>query len=115
MLFGLQVTPESLPDDIPGSVERLWDEQPREALGLLYRALLSRLLGEFRLPLKSAHTEGEVLQLVEELYQDDLSAYANRLTRHWQNLAYGHRTPPPASRDELCQGWRQLFGHGVSR
>lgn len=115
VLFGLQVTPESLPDDIPGSVERLWDEQPREALGLLYRALLSRLLGEFRLPLKGAHTEGEVLQLVEELYQDDLSAYANRLTRHWQNLAYGHRTPPPASRDELCQGWRQLFGHGVSR
>lgn len=115
VLFGLQVTPESLPDDIPGSVERLWDEQPREALGLLYRALLSRLLGEFRLPLKGAHTEGEVLQLVEELYQDDLSAYANRLTRHWQNLAYGHRTPPSASRDELCQGWRQLFGHGVSR
>lgn len=115
VLFGLQVTPESLPDDIAGSVERLWDEQPREALGLLYRALLSRLLGEFRLPLKSAHTEGEVLQLVEELYQDDLSAYASRLTRHWQNLAYGHRPPPLSSRDELCQGWRQLFGHGVPR
>jgi len=114
VLFGLQVTPESLPEDIPGSVERLWDEHPREALGLLYRALLSRLLGDFRLPLKSAHTEGEVLQLVEELYQDDLSAYASKLTRHWQNLAYGHRTPPSASRDELCQGWRQLFGRGVA-
>jgi hypothetical protein len=112
-LFGLQVRPESLPDDIAGSVERLWDEQPREALGLLYRALLSRLLGDFRLPLKSAHTEGEVLQLVEEFYQDDLSAYAGSLTRHWQNLAYGHRAPPPGSRDELCQGWRRLFGGGT--
>lgn len=109
-LFGLELTPESLPDDIAGEAERLWSEQPRAALGLLYRALLSRLLHDHRLPLRHSHTEGEVLQLVSHLQQQPLERYARQLTRHWQALAYGHRPPAAALREELCQGWRNLFG-----
>lgn len=112
-LFGLEVTPESLPDDIPAAVQRLWDEQPRAALGLLYRALLSHLLHQRRLALKSAHTEAEVLSLIEQLQQAELSHYSAELTRHWQNLAYGHRLPPPALKDQLCSQWRELFGREV--
>ncbi|MDX1298168.1 MAG: DUF4129 domain-containing protein [Pseudomonas sp.] len=108
-LFGLEVAPQSLPADIPGEVERLWDAQPRAALGLLYRALLSRLLHEQRLPLKSAHTEAEVLQLVQALEQQNLSHFSQTLTGHWQNLAYGHQLPPPALKLSLCGAWRQLF------
>jgi hypothetical protein len=110
-LFGLEVAPQSLPADIPGEVERLWDEQPRAALGLLYRALLSRLLHEQRLPLKSSHTEAEVLQLVQALQQKDLSHFSQVLTRHWQNLAYGHRLPPATLKAGLCGAWRRLFEH----
>lgn len=109
-LFGLEVSPESLPDDIPSAVQQLWDEQPRAALGLLYRALLSHLLHQCRLALKSAHTEAEVLALIEQLQQAELSRYSAELTRHWQNLAYGHRLPPAALKDQLCSQWRQLFG-----
>jgi hypothetical protein len=109
-LFGLELAPESLPEDVASAAERLWAEQPRAALGLLYRALLSRLLHEHRLPLKQAHTEGEVLQLVETLQQQELFAYSRQLTGHWQALAYGHRLPPEALRQGLCQGWRELFG-----
>lgn len=108
-LFGLEVAPQSLPADIPGEVERLWDEQPRAALGLLYRALLSRMLHEQRLPLTSAHTEAEVLQRVQALQQQELSQFSQTLTHHWQNLAYGHRLPPAALKQELCGAWRRLF------
>ncbi|MBB2494670.1 DUF4129 domain-containing protein [Aquipseudomonas ullengensis] len=113
-LFGLELAPESLPDDIASEAERLWTEQPREALGLLYRGLLSRLLHDYRLPLKNSHTEGEVLQLVQRLDQEELSRFSGILTRHWQNLAYGHRLPPEQLRRGLCEGWRRLFREGAA-
>lgn len=112
-LFGLEVAPQSLPNDIAGEVERLWHEHPRAALSLLYRALLSRLLHEQQLVLKSSDTEGEVLQQVHALQQAELSQFSQTLTRHWQNLAYGHQQPPAALKDELCTGWRQLFERGA--
>jgi hypothetical protein len=113
MLFGLDVAPESLPEDVASAVERLWNEQPREALGLLYRALLSRLLHDFHLPLKGSHTEGEVQNLVNNLAHNDLSRFTQVLTRHWQNLAYGHQTPPDTLKRGLCEGWRRLFQQGA--
>ena len=109
-LFGLEVAPQSLPADIPGEVERLWDDQPRAALGLLYRALLSRMLHEQRLPLNSAHTEAEVLQLVQAL-----------AAKRPQSLQPGPDRPlaeprlrPSAAASQrsnrgLCSAWRQLF------
>ncbi|MBM7061701.1 DUF4129 domain-containing protein [Pseudomonas sp. UL073] len=113
VLFGLEVAPESLPDDIAGTAERLWDERPREALGLLYRALLSHLLHDQRLALKSSHTEGEVLTLIDQLQQHELSRFSQILTRHWQNLAYGHRLPPASLKRGLCEGWRRQFPQGL--
>ena len=112
-LFGLEIAPESLPEDVAAEAERLWDSQPREALGLLYRALLSRLLHDFRLPLKSSHTEGEVLRQVEQLQRDELSRFSRALTGHWQNLAYGQRLPPESIKRGLCDGWRRLFAQGA--
>ncbi|MCQ4249394.1 DUF4129 domain-containing protein [Pseudomonas stutzeri] len=109
VLFGLDVQPENLPLDVAGEVERLWDEQPREALGLLYRAFLSRLLHERKVPLKAAHTEGEILELLRQAQQPELTGYAEALTGHWLNLAYGHRLPASDTRRELCDGWRDLF------
>ncbi|KTB82372.1 DUF4129 domain-containing protein [Pseudomonas syringae] len=108
-LFGLQVSAESLPDDVASHAEQLWASQPREALGLLYRALLSRLLTDYRLPLKNADTEGQVLERIASLDQPLLSEFSHTLTRHWQALAYGHRLPPAHMQQELCDGWRRLF------
>ncbi|MEA9978971.1 MULTISPECIES: DUF4129 domain-containing protein [unclassified Pseudomonas] len=109
-LFGLQVNADSLPDDVAAAAERLWPDQPREALGLLYRALLSRLLIDYHLPLKNADTEGEVLQQVAHLNLSRLNEFSLTLTAHWQNLAYGHQVPDVLLQHELCEGWRQLFG-----
>ncbi|MDI2591644.1 DUF4129 domain-containing protein [Pseudomonas sp. 681] len=108
-LFGLDIHHESLPADVAASAEMLWQTNPREALGLLYRALLSRLLHDFNLPLKDADTEGQVLQRIGQLQQPALLAFSQNLTRHWQNMAYGHRLPPAQLQQELCDGWRALF------
>ncbi|MFI8479896.1 DUF4129 domain-containing protein [Pseudomonas sp. NPDC078700] len=113
-MFGLEVSPESLPDDICSEVDTLWASEPRAALSLLYRALLSRLLHDYRLGLRSAHTENEVLRLVKDLQQIELTQFSEVLTHHWQNLAYGHSLPPPATKDSLCNSWRQLFEPGVT-
>jgi hypothetical protein len=112
-LFGLDVHHESLPADVAASAEILWQTNPRDALGLLYRALLSRLLHDFNLPLKDADTEGQVLARVGQLQQPALLAFSQNLTRHWQSMAYGHRQPPPQLKQELCDGWRALFNPGA--
>jgi hypothetical protein len=113
--FGLDLNRETLPADIAASAERLWQTHPREALGLLYRGLLSHLLHDFNLLLKPADTEGQVLERIEHLHQPALLAFSKSLTGHWQNMAYGHRLPPAHLQQELCDGWRALFGPGASR
>ena len=111
-LFGLELGTETLPDDVAEAAEQLWATQPRVALALLYRGLLSRLLHDFNLPLKSADTEGQVLARVHQLQQPQLLAFSDELTRHWQNLAYGHRLPPLPAQQKLCSDWRALFSPG---
>jgi hypothetical protein len=113
--FGLELNRETLPADIAASAESLWPDNPRAALGLLYRALLSHLLHEHNMALKAADTEGEVLQRVAQLHQPALLAFSKTLTLHWQNMAYGHRLPPAHLQQELCDGWRALFGPGAAR
>ncbi len=114
-LFGLDMGVETLPADIACAAEQLWATQPREALGLLYRGLLSRLLHDFNLPLKNADTEGQVLERVRHLQQPQLLAFCDDLTRHWQNLAYGHRIPPTPAQQQLCAHWRALFDSEAAR
>ncbi|MFJ5257739.1 DUF4129 domain-containing protein [Pseudomonas sp. NPDC088414] len=111
--FGLDLSPQTLPDDIAASAEQLWHTQPRAALGLLYRGLLSRLLHDFALTLKPADTEHQVLLRVEQLQRPELLAFSRSLTQHWQNMAYGHRIPAAHLQQELCDGWRALFDHGA--
>lgn len=113
--FGLDINRETLPADIAATVESLWQTQPREALGLLYRALLSHLLHDFNIALKDADTEGQVLERVKQLQQPALLMFSQNLTRHWQNMAYGHRLPDAHLQQELCDGWRTLFGPGANR
>ena len=113
-VFGLDLNRENLPDDIAASAEQLWLSEPRAALGLLYRGLLSHLLHDFDLTLKAADTESQILERIEQLQRPDLLAYSRNLTVHWQNMAYGHRIPPAHLQAELCDGWRTLFAKGAA-
>ncbi|WLH34473.1 DUF4129 domain-containing protein [Pseudomonas sp. FP2196] len=113
--FGLDLNRDTLPDDIAAHAEQLWQTQPRAALSLLYRGLLSHVLHDFDLPLKAADTENQVLARIEQLQHPELLAFSRTLTAHWLNMAYGHRVPAAHLQQELCAGWRALFGHGASR
>lgn len=105
----IDARPAALPADIAGRAEALWQHNPREALGLLYRGLLSHLQEDRQLALRGADTESQVLERVTKLGDPALLDFTRRLTHYWQNLAYGHYPPPAHARDELCQGWRAVF------
>ncbi|MEC7472185.1 MAG: DUF4129 domain-containing protein, partial [Pseudomonadota bacterium] len=109
LLWGGAAAPHRLRGVVGGAAARLWSENPRAALALLYRGLLSILLHEFRLPLKTAHTEGEVLAAVHRLAQPQLVRFAECVTQHWQRQAYGHQDADETVRDRLCAEWRALF------
>jgi hypothetical protein len=108
IMFGLEVTPQSLPADVPGQVMRLWaDGAHREALGLLYRASLSRLIERYEIGFRASHTEAECAALVKAQGIDSLSDYFSRLTDAWRRLAYGHQVPAGETVQGLCSGWSE--------
>lgn len=98
-----------VPRDIAGTAERLWPRQPREALGLMYQALLLRLAEQRGILLTPADTEAQVLARIDALGDERLSEYSHRLSGHWLALAYGHQLPTATTQADLCSGWRQLF------
>ncbi|MDH3534441.1 MAG: DUF4129 domain-containing protein [Gammaproteobacteria bacterium] len=107
VLFGLDVTPQSLPPDVPAEVMRLWAEGGyREALSLLYRASLSRLIDKYELAFRASHTEAECAALVRARGIDSLSDYFWQLTSVWRRLAYGHQLPAAEMVRSLCDGWK---------
>ena len=56
ILFGLDVTPASLPADVPAQAMQLWaDGLCREALSLLYRTSLSRLIDHHQIAFRASH------------------------------------------------------------
>ena len=106
VLFGLDVTPASLPADVPLQVLQIWGEgKHREALSLLYRASLSRLIERYAFEFRASHTEAECAALVKARGIESLSNYFWQLTSVWRRLAYGHRVPESEVVQSLCAGW----------
>ncbi|MGH1540193.1 MAG: DUF4129 domain-containing protein [Arenicella sp.] len=110
VLFGLDVRAESLPDDVIESTWHLWNSgQNREAVSLLYRASLSRLLHQFGCQFYDGYTENECLQQVSLLANDELHRYMQTLTSAWQSLAYGHIPLEEEVFIQLCDDWQRVL------
>ncbi|EIJ33154.1 DUF4129 domain-containing protein [Thiothrix nivea] len=110
ILFGMDIRPESLPDDIAATSRHLWENgQPREALSLLYRGALMRLTRHDRLPVQASHTEGDILQLARGHLGGERMAWLATVTHAWQEIAYAHRPPANALAESLFDGWSQHF------
>ncbi len=109
-LFGLNVTPESLPDDPAGTaLDLVAGGKLRDALSLLYRGALASLVHAHHVPLTEAHTEGDCVRAARAALPREAAQYFERLVRVWQAAAYGGRMPAAEDAAELARRWAAHF------
>jgi hypothetical protein len=110
MLFGLDVRPESLPDDpAAAALEHARAGRVREALSLLYRGALVALVHRHAVPLRESSTEGDAVKLGRRALTEGGGDYLGRLVEAWQATAYGGRPPPAAAAEKLALAWPAHF------
>jgi len=106
VVMGMAVTPESLPQDLTGSVWALWQAGRRqEALGLLYRGTIAKVIERGRVEIHEADTEGDCLRRVEAAGEGAFPQYFRGLTKVWIRLAYAGMAPAEEVVAELCREW----------
>jgi hypothetical protein len=111
VLFGLDITEESLPDNIAEEAWQLFqNKEVRRSLSLLYRGSLAVLVNHHGVALKDSNTEGECAANVSQSQPDTIAAYFNELTNAWIRLAYGHQVPAQETVQDLCAKWPVHFG-----
>jgi hypothetical protein len=99
----LDVRPSSLPDDIGSAARALLDAgRIREALSLLYRGALSRVIHRHAVVIAESFTEGEVLVAVRRQLNEDSCQYFARLLVFWQREVYAADHPALESIAVLC-------------
>jgi len=110
---GLDVRPESLPEDLAETAwRRFLAGDAAGCLSLLYRGALAVLIRDHHLEISESSTEGDCLRLVEGVGTEAApqAGFFASLTRAWTNCAYAHRTPGAAAARQLCEGWAEAFG-----
>lgn len=105
---GMDIRPESLPEDLLGAFNRLWDDEPREAMSLAYRKVLSVLVHEWHVPLKKHHTEGEVIRLSRQYAPTDWHQFSAQVIHHWEQIAYAHERLDDGVSDAINAKWSAL-------
>ncbi len=110
VLFGMDVTEESLPDNVSASaLDLLQQKRIREAFALLYRASLAQLIIKGA-ELNEGDTENvclhkaNAIKAKSRISQENYD-YFQRLTVAWQRFAYGHEMPEESLVYSLCETW----------
>lgn len=106
VIMGMEITAESLPDDILAAARAAWAAgQLREALSLLYRGSLYHLVSQHRLPIRDSDTEDDCLMHVARLGEERVTGYFRQLTLLWVRAAYAGRMAAGQEFDHLCAAW----------
>ena len=108
-LFGMDVRPESLPDDVPASArEYLQKGDVRAALALIYRASLIFLLQDGKIEIANGDTEGDCLRRVRAGYMEHPSfgAMMRTLFNAWLWVAYKRAPLAVAECEQLIANWQ---------
>jgi hypothetical protein len=109
-IFGLDVRPQSLPDDVVAAARAALDAgDVTQALSLLYRGALSTLIHAGGVDFKSGDTEGDCWRRAAPVLSGDGGAYFRALLDAWLLTAYAHRPPPAADLLQLCDRWAAYF------
>lgn len=105
VVMGMDVAPESLPTDIPAAAMELWRVGRRqEAMSLLYRGAISRLIDGGGVEIAESDTESDCVRRVAAEAAPH-AAYFGGLTEAWMRLAYGRVTPGDETMTDLCARW----------
>jgi len=109
-LFGMDLRPESLPDDIAGAaLELAQQNRLREALSLLYRGALSHLVHRSRLAFAAGDTEEDCLRTASRALDGNVMRYFTSLVGAWRRIAYGYDAPGAPEVQALCRDWSAHF------
>ena len=110
VIMGLEITHNSLPENISAEARELWLKgEARQALALLYRGSLYRLVYQHELALAEWYTEQECFAFVQGTSEQPIIKYFGQLTHTWQKLAYAHHVPDMEQFESLCRGWSEVF------
>ncbi len=95
----------SLPDDIPAAAMEAWQAgHPRQAMSLLYRGAVVRLLPEKRI--NQARTEREIIAALDQAaISHDTLAWMKSLVNAWLGTAWADRPPREEEFFDLHQQW----------
>ena len=105
VVMGMDVAPESLPQDIPAAAMELWRVGRRqEAMSLLYRGTISKLITSRGVEIAESDTESDCLRRVTA-EAAPVAGYFSGLTEAWMLLAYGRSAPPDQTMEQLCANW----------
>jgi hypothetical protein len=106
----LDINPNSLPADVGAAALSLLEAgRTREALSLLYRGALSRVVHRFAVVVGESFTEGEALRAVDQRLDRPRVQYFAALVALWQRVVYAAETPTPESVAVLCRGFAPAF------
>jgi hypothetical protein len=109
-LFGLDVRPESLPDDLAAAAAELARAgHVLQALSLLYRGTLATLLHRDGVPLTGGDTEHDCLDKSRARVPEGAHRYFAALLLAWQRVAYARREVARDQVEALCRDWPQHF------
>lgn len=114
VLFGLDVRPEALPDNLAQAALAVADTDPRLALSLLYRGALATLIHRDRIDFAAGDTESDCVRRVERSAPATLGAYFRRLVAAWSQAAYAHRMADVQAIRALCAEWPDHFNPGAA-
>jgi hypothetical protein len=110
-LFGLDVRPESLPEDVAAAaLELARAGELLKALSLLYRGALVTLLHRDGVELAGGDTEADCLRKSRARVPAPVHGYFAELLGAWLQAAYAGREVPRAAVEALCAQWPLHFG-----
>ena len=105
-IMGMDVRPESLPDDIAAAARQAWsDGDTQLAMSLLYRGSIAWLVNSEALPIEESDTEGDCLRRVQLVGDKPYAPYFSNLTEAWVTIAYGKKKLADSLVTDLCDQW----------
>jgi len=105
VVMGMEVTRESLPDNVPATALRLWEAGRRhEAMALLYRGAIAALVEQHHIEIEESDTEGDCLRRVQSAAVPPLGFFKS-LTNIWTAHAYARESPDDEAVRGLCANW----------